>query len=55
MPDSIGETDVGGQKDYWIRTRLVGGDYGRAKYVVTTVPDGPTSTQTITVDTSAPV
>jgi hypothetical protein len=52
VPDQIAETDVAGQADYWIRARLVGGDYGRAKYVVKIETSGTTSTQTITVDTS---
>jgi len=47
VPDDIATTDVAGQEDYWIRARLIGGDYGRAKYIVET--NG--NTQTITVDT----
>jgi hypothetical protein len=45
VPDDIQPTDIAGQTDYWIRARLVGGDYGRARYVVTTTPL-PTVTST---------
>lgn len=49
VPTDLNQTDVAGQTDYWIRARLIGGDYGHAKYIVKT--EG--ATQTITVDTSA--
>lgn len=31
-PETIQETEVFGQKNYWIRTRIIGGDYGREQY-----------------------
>lgn len=48
VPRDLSVAEIGGQEDYWIRARLVGGDYGRPRYVVDT--DG--NEQTITVDTS---
>lgn len=48
VPDDLSLVEIGGQEDFWIRARLVGGDYGQPKYIVTTV--GPE--QTITVDKS---
>ena len=47
-------TEIGGREDLWIRARLVGGDYGRPKYVVddATNPGPPTSVQSTTIDTS---
>ncbi|HYG47493.1 MAG TPA: hypothetical protein VD846_06065 [Allosphingosinicella sp.] len=49
VPDDLSPTDVAGQQDYWIRARLVGGDYGRPAYVVQT---DPPNRQSITVDRS---
>ncbi|MBR0804363.1 hypothetical protein JQ636_12510 [Bradyrhizobium japonicum] len=51
VPADLDQTDVAGQTDYWIRARLIGGDYGHAKYIVETAGKDP-STQTIRVDTS---
>ena len=31
-PEDMEETAVGGQKNYWIRVRIVGGDYGGVNY-----------------------
>jgi len=42
-PADIRPTDVGGATRYWIRGRLVGGDYGEAKVMVTSGP-GPNNT-----------
>ena len=36
VPDDLSPTDVAGKQDYWIRARLIGGDYGRPSYVVET-------------------
>jgi hypothetical protein len=36
VPEDLSPTDVAGKQDYWIRARLVGGDYGRPTYVVET-------------------
>lgn len=33
-PEDIEETEVGGQKNYWIRAKIVGGDYGREEHIV---------------------
>lgn len=33
-PQGIEETEVFGQKNYWIRARIVGGDYGREQYTL---------------------
>ena len=52
VPDDLAETDVAGQQDYWIRARLIGGDYGRARYVSTSETVSLVTTQAIIVDTS---
>lgn len=48
VPPDLATTDIGGATDYWIRARLIGGDYGRPRYQVT--ESG--TTRTVTVDTS---
>ncbi|HMG48275.1 MAG TPA: hypothetical protein VK614_12540 [Allosphingosinicella sp.] len=48
VPDDLSPTDVAGKQDYWIRARLVGGDYGRPSYVVQTTANR----QSISVDRS---
>lgn len=35
LPETTSATSVGGQENFWIRARLVGGDYGQAVTVVT--------------------
>ena len=53
VPATLSATEIGGREDLWIRARLVGGDYGRPKYVVTTTnPSSSTSVQSTTIDTS---
>ncbi len=54
VPSDIKPTEISGQEDYWIRARLVGGDYGRAQYVLTTedTDDSKITKQSITVDTT---
>jgi len=32
IPEDIEKTEVAGQENYWIRARIVGGDYGREKF-----------------------
>jgi hypothetical protein len=32
LPEDIEETDIAGQKSFWIRGRIVGGDYGRESF-----------------------
>ncbi|MFC8130883.1 hypothetical protein [Streptomyces sp. NPDC057302] len=52
VPRELRTTEIGGQQDYWIRARLIGGDYGRAKYIVQETTPGGIRTQTVTVDTT---
>ena len=40
VPDGLSKAEIGGQEDYWVRARLVGGDYGRPRYIVEQKP-GP--------------
>jgi hypothetical protein len=49
VPPGLQSTEVAGRKSYWIRARLVGGDYGQEKVTVHIVPDttGGGSTQTV--------
>jgi hypothetical protein len=51
LPSDIAQTEVAGQKNYWIRSRIVGGDYGRETFSFTLNPAGQAST--ITVNKSA--
>ena len=34
LPDDIAKTEVAGQENFWIRARIVGGDYGRELFSV---------------------
>lgn len=34
VPLDIAETEISGQKNYWIRARIVAGDYGREEYTL---------------------
>ncbi len=34
LPEEIEETEIAGQKNYWIRARIVNGDYGRMTFTV---------------------
>jgi hypothetical protein len=60
VPADIRATEVDGRSNFWIRARLVGGDYGQARVTVTTVPVAPppgapagsATEQTITRDLS---
>lgn len=52
VPSDLSGADIAGKTDLWIRARLIGGDYGRAKYVVEINGAAPKTTQTIKVDTS---
>ncbi|MEP4962846.1 MAG: hypothetical protein ABJU19_26645 [Roseobacter sp.] len=47
VPRGLSMVEIGGQEDYWIRARLVGGDYGRPRYIVQSTP----TTQEVTVST----
>jgi hypothetical protein len=54
VPRDLTPTEIAGKEDYWLRARLVGGDYGRAAYVITNDPKPPaeTSRTSITIDRS---
>lgn len=39
VPESIANTEVAGQDNFWIRARIVGGDYGRELFEVIHDPD----------------
>ncbi|HLK48651.1 MAG TPA: hypothetical protein VKT49_10985 [Bryobacteraceae bacterium] len=39
VPNNLQQGDVAGRKSYWIRARLVGGDYGQETVTVSTKPD----------------
>ena len=45
VPDDIEKTDVAGQENYWIRARLVGGDYGREQITIVELPATPATDQ----------
>lgn len=47
VPADIGPTDWAGQTNYWIRARLIGGDYGREQVSVETTVDGGKSRQVV--------
>lgn len=49
VPDDLRPMDWAGRTSYWIRARLIGGDYGKETTVIRSVPDtsGTGSTQTI--------
>lgn len=47
IPDDLRPTDWSGKTNYWIRARLIGGDYGREKVTVHIKPEGPGSVQTV--------
>ena len=34
LPEDVGKTEVAGQENFWIRARIVGGDYGRELFTV---------------------
>lgn len=34
LPQNIAQTEVAGQENFWIRARIVGGDYGREQFTV---------------------
>ena len=48
VPPDIAESDWSGKTNFWIRSRLVGGDYGREEVKVTTTPVGNTG-QTVQI------
>lgn len=50
VPANIAATEVVGHNNYWVRARLVGGDYGQEKVVLETDKDDPKK-QTVTRST----
>lgn len=54
IPPDLATTEIGGKEDYWIRARLIGGDYGRPAYLVKSDknPQSKVITQTVVVDTT---
>jgi hypothetical protein len=55
VPGDLAVSEIGGKDDYWIRARLIGGDYGRPSYVVDTrqlVPPAITE-QVVVIDSTA--
>ena len=54
VPDDLATTKIGGQEDYWIRVRLIGGDYGQPSFLIDVPPvGGGVSEQKITIDRSS--
>jgi hypothetical protein len=49
VPDTIAPTEVAGQENFWIRARLVGGDYGRETFKIVK----GTSTDTVVSEKSS--
>lgn len=56
VPMDLGETEVAGQKGFWIRMRLVGGDYGQPSYRTIETPGNGTTiyTQEVSRDSVNP-
>jgi hypothetical protein len=54
VPDDLATTKIGGQEDYWIRARLIGGDYGQPSFLIDATPVGSSGLfdQKITIDRS---
>jgi hypothetical protein len=55
VPGDLAPAEIGGQEDYWISARLIGGSYGQIDYIVASTPPptgSNTFTQTITADDS---
>ena len=59
VPPALAPTEIAGKEDYWLRVRLIGGDYGRPTYDIVSQPpiqqDPPKpvrSTTSITIDRS---
>ncbi len=55
VPADIDEGEVAGQDNYWVRARLIGGDYGRAVHRIKTEPapdEDDTEITSVTIDTS---
>ncbi|HMN44656.1 MAG TPA: hypothetical protein PKE27_08795 [Povalibacter sp.] len=46
VPENIAETEVAGRKNFWVRARLLGGDYGRESVKLETDSTGKVQTVT---------
>lgn len=54
VPRDMGQTDVLGRQNFWIRARLVGGDYGRETYSLTdTTNPANAVTRAVTISTDS--
>jgi hypothetical protein len=53
VPGDIAPTDWSGKTNYWIRARLVGGDYGKEQVTVTTTPTSVPGQTQQTIDRSS--
>lgn len=51
VPEDIGASDWAGRTNFWIRARLIGGDYGREVFTVTATTSGNVTTQSVTRST----
>src|SRR5205814_9156224 len=49
-PKDIAATEVAGQSNYWIRARLVGGNYGQVRFEVVSKTDPTTHDTTFTTE-----
>ena len=47
VPDDIASSDWAGKTNFWIRARLIGGDYGHEKVTIKTTVNGNVTEQTI--------
>lgn len=47
VPADIEASDWSGRTNFWIRARLIGGDYGREVFTVTSTVNGGTTTQSV--------
>ena len=51
VPDDIAASDWAGRTNFWIRARLIGGDYGKEVFTVTATTNGNVTTQSVTRST----
>jgi len=52
LPEDIDETEVSGQKSYWIRARIVGGDYGTETFFLSQIANDSDAQQLISTKNS---
>lgn len=52
LPGDIDETEVSGQKSYWIRARIVGGDYGTETFFLSQIANDSDAQQLISTKNS---